>query len=90
MRSPTYTYVEVYDDELAHLDLYRFLQDEGLDCQQLFYELVQRGLLELIEQMPYVAIEWPVCEQLLPQRKWLKVKIKKVDEEKRIVEVEEA
>lgn len=48
--SPTYTYVNVYDEILAHFDLYRVERWE---------EFVQLQLLDQIEQYPYVVIEWP-------------------------------
>jgi tRNA threonylcarbamoyladenosine biosynthesis protein TsaE len=50
IQSPTYTYVNVYDDKLLHIDMYR------LDT---FEELVEKWIVDLINEYEYILIEWP-------------------------------
>ena len=50
VQSPTYTYLNVYDDKLLHLDFYRL---------EHFDEIVEKGILDQMEQYEYILIEWP-------------------------------
>ena len=50
VQSPTYTYVNVYDDKLLHIDMYR------LDT---FEDLVEKWIIDLVNQYEYILIEWP-------------------------------
>lgn len=52
--SPTYAYINTYDDKLAHIDLYRV---EEWD------DFVQLQLLEQIDNHEYVVIERPKREE---------------------------
>lgn len=54
--SPTYTYVQTYDNKLLHIDMYNI---------KTYEELLHKGILDLIDQYEYIVIEWPkFIEQL--------------------------
>lgn len=48
--SPTYSYMQVYDDRMLHIDMYR-LEDP--------VQLTQLGILDAIDTYPLVVIERP-------------------------------
>ncbi len=50
VQSPTYTYINVYDNKLLHIDLYRL---------ENFDDLVEKGILDQIENYDYILIERP-------------------------------
>lgn len=58
IQSPTYTYYNVYDNRVLHIDMRRLQEETQL------YEL---GLLEAMEQYPYILIERPKREKVYQQ-----------------------
>ncbi len=50
VQSPTYAYIHTYENKLLHIDMYRI---------QHFDELVEKGILDQIQQYDFVVIEWP-------------------------------
>lgn len=56
--SPTYTYLNTYDETLLHIDMRR-IEDEA--------QLQELGILEAIQQFPYVAIERPKWQERYSQ-----------------------
>ena len=50
VQSPTYTYINSYDNKLLHIDMYRLSS---------FEELVEKGILHDIAQHEYIVIERP-------------------------------
>lgn len=50
VNSPTYTYVQEYNNMLLHIDMYNI---------KSFDELVQKGIVDLIHNYRYVVIERP-------------------------------
>lgn len=50
VNSPTYTYVQDYDDTLLHIDMYNI---------QWFDQFVEKWIAELIHDYQYIAIERP-------------------------------
>ena len=50
VNSPTYTYIQDYDNKLLHIDMYNITT---------FDELVQKGIAELVHDYDYIAIERP-------------------------------
>ena len=50
VQSPTYTYVNVYDNKLLHIDMYRL---------ETFEDLVEKWIMDLINEYEYILIEWP-------------------------------
>lgn len=56
--SPTFTYLNIYDDKVAHFDLYRIKEQEA------FFAL---GFEEYLGQDYITIIEWPeVIQSILP------------------------
>ena len=78
VQSPTYTYVNLYDDKLLHIDMYR------LDT---FEDLVDKWILGLINQYEYILIEWPKWIEKL-NLIWTKtLTIKKIWDNEREIEL---
>ena len=50
VQSPTYTYVNVYDGKLLHIDMYRL---------ETFEDLIEKWIMDLINEYEYILIEWP-------------------------------
>ena len=50
VQSPTYTYVNVYDNKLLHIDMYRL---------ETFEDLVEKWIMDLLNEYEYILIEWP-------------------------------
>lgn len=79
VQSPTYTYVNTYDEKLLHLDMYRF---------DNFDDVVEKGILDQINNFEYIAIERPKFVDKLWLSHYTKVKIEKLDWEKREISIE--
>ena len=78
VQSPTYTYVNVYDDKLLHIDMYR------LDT---FEDLVEKWIMDLVNQYEYILIEWPKWTEKL-NLSWTKtLTIKKTWDNEREIEL---
>ena len=76
--SPTYTYINNYQNKLLHWDFYR------INSEQEFLNL---WILDEIEDFEYVCIEWPKFSHLYADKDWLEIEIKKIDENKRQIEI---
>jgi len=76
--SPTYTYINNYQNKLLHWDFYR------INSEQEFLNL---WILDEIEDFEYVCIEWPKFSHLYADKDWLEVEIKKIDKNKRQIEI---
>ena len=50
VQSLTYTYVNVYDEKLLHIDMYRL---------ETFEDLIEKWIMDLINEYEYILIEWP-------------------------------
>ncbi len=72
--SPTYTYINNYDNKLLHWDFYR-IEDEQ--------DFLNLWIVDEIEDFEYVVIEWPKFENYYLDEDFLKIKIEKIDENKR-------
>ena len=78
VQSPTYTYVNIYDEKLLHIDLYR------LDN---FEDMVEKWIIDLINEYEYILIEWPKWVEKL-NLSWTKIlKIKKLSDLEREIEL---
>ena len=75
--SPTYTYINIYDDKLLHWDFYR------IESEQDFLNL---WIIDEIENYDYVCIEWPKFENYYIDEDFVKIKIEK-KWENRVVEI---
>lgn len=76
VQSPTYAYVNIYDDKLLHIDMYRL---------STFDELIEKGILNQISDFDNVVIEWPKWEDKLDLETPLVVRIDKVSASERDV-----
>ena len=78
IQSPTYTYVNIYDEKLLHIDLYR------LDS---FEDMVGKWIMDLINEYEYILIEWPKWTDKL-NLSWTKtLNIKKIWDNDREIEL---
>lgn len=80
VQSPTYTYINTYDDKLLHLDMYRF---------ENFDDVVEKWILDQISNYEYMAIEWPKFVDKLWLKNYVLIKISKIDQDKREIIIEE-
>ena len=78
VQSPTYAYVNIYDDKLLHIDMYRLTT---------FDELIEKGILNQISDFDNVVIEWPKWEDKLDLETPLVVRIDKVSASERDVAI---
>ena len=78
VQSPTYTYVNVYDNKLLHIDMYRL---------ESFEDLLEKGILDLINQYEYILIERPKWIDKINLGNYKTLKIEKTWDNERIVEV---
>ncbi len=86
VQSPTYTYLNVYQDKLLHIDMYRLIEKLNIEWKgAVWEELIEKWILEEIQNYPYVAIEWPILEDLYADKYWKSVEIQKLDENTREV-----
>ena len=78
VQSPTYTYVNVYDEKLLHIDMYRL---------ETFEDLIEKGIMDLINEYEYILIEWPKWTEKL-NLGWTKtLTITKTGDEEREIEL---
>ncbi len=78
VQSPTYAYINIYDEKILHIDMYRIETHE---------ELVEKWIMDQISQYEYIVIEWPKYEQDFPTDWFVTIKIEKISENERMVEV---
>ena len=78
VQSPTYTYLNIYEDKLLHIDMRR-LNDHK--------ELVEKGILDQISQFDHVIIERPKHTHLLWLPKATIIDIKKTSTTTREVSI---
>ena len=78
VQSPTYAYLNVYDEKVLHIDMYRIEEHE---------ELVEKWIIDQITQYEHVVIEWPKYIDSLPFEDFVEILITKVSETERMVEV---
>jgi len=78
VQSPTYTYVNVYDNKLLHIDMYRL---------ETFEDLIEKWIMDLINEYEYILIEWPKWTEKL-NLGWTKtLTITKTGDEEREIEL---
>lgn len=77
VQSPTYTYLNSYNDKLLHIDMYR-LENEN--------EVWEKWINDQISQYDYITIERPKFIEILDIYEYLIVKIEKKGD-KRIVNI---
>ena len=78
--SPTFTYLNIYEDKVAHFDLYR------LENKEAFFAL---GFEEYLDSDFITLIEWPeIVEDVLPENT-LHLKFTHFEDKRRIFSDEE-
>lgn len=50
VQSPTYTYLNIYDNKLLHIDMYRL---------KSFEEMIEKGIIDQMNDFDYILIERP-------------------------------
>ena len=78
IQSPTYTYLNIYEDKLLHIDMYRL---------QSIQELTEKGILDQINQFDYIIIERPKFIEQLSFKEYIHLTIKKTSPTSREVTV---
>jgi len=76
VQSPTYAYVNIYDDKLLHIDMYRL---------STYDELIEKGILNQISDFDNVVIERPKWEDELDLENPLIIQIDKISAQDREV-----
>jgi len=66
--SPTYTYINIYDNKLLHWDFYRIENVE---------DFLNLWIVDEIWDYDYVCIEWPKFEEYYVDEDFLKINIEK-------------
>ncbi len=79
VQSPTYAYLNVYDQKLLHIDMYRINE---------FEELVEIGIIDQINEFDHIVIERPKFIDKLPFKKSVNIHIKKTSENEREIEIQ--
>lgn len=78
VQSPTYTYVNVYDNKLLHIDMYRL---------ESFEDFLEKGILDLINEYEYILIEWPKWIDKINLGNYKTLNIEKIWNNERQIEV---
>lgn len=77
VQSPTYTYLNIYGQKLLHIDMYRIKE---------YHELVEKWIIDQINEFDYIIIEWPKFIDKLPLHNPLHFHIHKTSETERSIE----
>lgn len=78
VQSPTYAYLNVYDGKLLHIDMYRIKE---------FSELVEKWIIDQINEYEHIVIERPKFIEKLPIKNSVIVNIEKISETERTIEL---
>ncbi len=78
VQSPTYAYLNVYGNKLLHIDMYRIKE---------YDELVEKGIIDQINEYEHIVIERPKFIDKLPVKNSVIMKIEKISESERSIEV---
>jgi tRNA threonylcarbamoyladenosine biosynthesis protein TsaE len=77
VQSPTYAYINIYENKLLHIDMYRL---------ESYEDIVEKWILAQMHEHDYIVIEWPKFIDQLGLTSYTLVDIKKTSEDERIVE----
>ncbi len=76
VHSPTFTYMNIYDEKMLHIDMYRLEKPE---------DLLQKGILDAIDEYEYVVIERPKRTEQYADRDRKEILIEKKDNVRDII-----
>jgi len=79
VQSPTYAYLNVYESKLLHIDMYRIKE---------YSELVEKWIIDQINEFEYIVIERPKFIDQLPFKDSTTLHIKKTSESERSIEID--
>lgn len=79
VQSPTYAYLNSYDNKVLHIDMYR-IESEN--------DIWEKWINDQISNHDYIAIEWPKFENTLDINDFVEILIEK-DWNKRIVTIKQ-
>lgn len=74
VQSPTYAYLNIYENKLLHIDMYRLSS---------FEELVEKGILNQISEFEWIVIERPKWIDQLDLENPLALRIEKISASER-------
>ncbi|MEI7562603.1 MAG: tRNA (adenosine(37)-N6)-threonylcarbamoyltransferase complex ATPase subunit type 1 TsaE [bacterium] len=74
VQSPTYAYLNIYDNQILHIDMYRL---------ESFEDLVKKGILNQIHEHEYIVIERPKFIDQLGLSAYTQIQIIKTTESER-------
>ena len=79
VQSPTYAYLNIYDGKLLHIDMYRIKE---------YSELVEKGIIDQIQQFDHIIIERPKFIDQLPIHNPTTLHITKISETERSITID--
>lgn len=78
VQSPTYAYINIYDNKLLHIDMYRI---------EKYEDLIEKWILDQINHFDYIVIEWPKFIDRLWLKNYLEINIMKKSENERMLNI---
>ncbi|MFZ2150415.1 MAG: tRNA (adenosine(37)-N6)-threonylcarbamoyltransferase complex ATPase subunit type 1 TsaE [Candidatus Absconditicoccaceae bacterium] len=78
VQSPTYAYINIYNNKLLHIDMYRI---------EKYEDLIEKGILDQINHFDYVVIERPKFIEKLGLKNYFKINITKKSENERMINI---
>jgi tRNA threonylcarbamoyladenosine biosynthesis protein TsaE len=78
VQSPTYAYINIYNNKLLHIDMYRL---------EKYEDLIEKWILDQINHFDYIVIEWPKFIDKLWLKNYLEINIIKKSESEREIEI---
>lgn len=78
VQSPTYTYLNIYGSKLLHIDMYRI---------KTYHELIEKGIIDQINEFDYIIIERPKFIDQLPFDNPTHLHIHKTSETERMIDI---
>lgn len=78
VQSPTYAYINIYENKLLHIDMYRI---------ERYEDLIEKWILDQINHFDYIIVEWPKFIDRLWLRNYLEINIIKKSETERAVNI---
>jgi tRNA threonylcarbamoyladenosine biosynthesis protein TsaE len=78
VQSPTYAYLNIYDDKVLHMDMYRL---------ETFEELIEKWIIDQLLNHEFIIIERPKFIDQLPIKDFVVIDIEKLNDHERHVHV---
>lgn len=78
VRSPTYAYINIYENKLLHIDMYRI---------EKYDDLIEKWILDQINNFDYIVVERPKFIDKLWLKNYFEIKIIKTSETERKINI---